>query len=93
MSDKEPLSKATALPAVSVGFAIALFGLALWVGQFKAEKEAEHIRMTSAIERNTRRFNSYSGKDGSNTSDIEAVEAELAALKLWITEQHGGRPR
>lgn len=89
----DPVTKSTALPAVSVGFALLLAGSFVWLGQWKAEKEAEHTSVQGDVARNTRRFDAYSGRTGSNTADIKALRRELVALKLWITEEHGEVPR
>lgn len=81
----EPVSKHTALPAISVGFLILIIGSAVYAGRWMAEKSGDHTSTTAQVERNTRRFNSYSGKDGSNTVAIDELQARLNEIEKWIS--------
>ena len=82
----DPVGRSTALPAVSMGFALLLATGFIWIGQWKAEKEAEYTALVTRLGRLESRFDRYSGGDGSNTEDIEELERLLLALEKELTE-------
>lgn len=87
----EPVSKSTGV-YLSIGFIIMLVVSGGWLGREIATLEKDAAAQDMEITRNTRRFNSYSGKDGSNTADITALGDKLAALCAWLSAEHGEVP-
>ena len=85
------ISKATSLPAISVGFAISIL-VATWVagGRFEGMERADSQAMVE-IEDIRDRQRKYKGQQGSLTLQIEelqdlvtALEREIALLKVRL---------
>ena len=85
------ISKATSLPAISVGFAISIL-VATWVagGRFEGMERADSQAMVE-IEDIRDRQRKYIGQQGSLTLQIEdlqdlvtALEREIALLKVRL---------
>ena len=85
------ISKATSLPAISVGFAISIL-VATWVagGRFEGMERADSQAMVE-IEYIRDRQRKYIGQQGSLTLQIEelqdlvtALEREIALLKVRL---------
>ena len=85
------ISKATSLPAISVGLAISILG-ATWVagGRFEGMERADAQAMVE-IEDISDRQRKYIGQQGSLTLQIEelqdlvtALEREIALLKVRL---------
>ncbi len=92
-----PITKSTAMPALSLGVFVALvvglFFAGRDLGKWKAEQEAGHDALIARLDRFDSRFDFYTGKEGANTLEIETSKEEMDALKLWLTEELGKQPR
>jgi len=89
-----PVSKATALPAISIGFALILAAAFVWIGKYKAEEEADHAAVLVRLERVEARFNAYSGRTGENTLSAEDHDARFGELEKELSvilDQEVGR--
>ena len=83
-SNRRAVDKATSLPSITIGFAILILA-ATWVlsqrtQQYTSESESTRVE----VERNTKRFNQYSGADGSNTDDIKAARDREIERCIWL---------
>ena len=83
----QPLSKSTGIYA-SLGLIVALVaGGWIWGIRWNAA-EARDTAMAVKIEDVRDRQAKYIGQGGSLTEQIEDLEDELAALKLWLQRTH-----
>ena len=90
------ISKATSLPAISVGFAVSIL-VATWVAgaRFEAMERAD-AQATVEIEDLASRQSKYIGKTGLLTEQINeltdrviALEQEIAVLQVRLELGHG----
>ena len=91
MADSSPLTKATSLPAVSIGFALSII-VAVWIAgtRFRDFENADTQNMTQ-IEDVLDRQKKYIGTSGLLTERIDdledivnELERELALLKVQL---------
>ena len=83
----QPITRATGV-YISASLIASLIGAGWVSGRKWQAAEARDAAMATEIEDIGDRQGKYIGQDGSLTEDIEALEDELAALKLWIQRQH-----
>ena len=75
--EESAVSKRTALPPITIGFALLIAGSLVWLG-------GELREATTQIEDVRDRQSKYIGTNGSLTIDISDLEDELQALRERI---------
>ena len=73
MAEKEPLSKSTPIPRVTIGLALALISVVVWVVEYRVNLNNTIEEPEQRISRQERRFDGYSGRNGANTEDIVSI--------------------
>ena len=86
--DAAPVTRSTALPAISIGFAISVAAGFWFVGEYRAELNATVTALEAKADRNTSRFNQYSGSTGSNTLEIRELHDRLELLEKELSVLH-----